>query len=130
MVSSVSPLATTIGEPPEAVQPAADPPTACGFESEAVCVPDAAGALCASGDDVTPGVGAALVVLLANGFENGLSLWEKRVTSDEHPDSKMRPSPASARRGNARPLTPATQSLIGFHPRPRDYYKCSLRRSS
>src|ERR1700733_2887999 len=118
MVSSVSPLATTTGEPPAAVQPAADPPTACGFESDAVRVPDPAGAPCASGDVVTPGAGAACVVLLANGLENGLSLWEKRVTSDEHPDRKRRPSPASARRGKARPLVPATQSLIGFHPRP------------
>src|ERR1700722_7097787 len=130
MVSSVSPSATTIGEPPEAVQPAADPPTACGFESEAVCVADAPGAACASGADVTPDVGAAWFVLLAKGLVNGLSLWEKRLTSDEHPDSKIRPSPTRARRGNARPFTPATQSLIGFHPRPRDYYKCSLRRSS
>ena len=59
IVSRVSPLPTTIGEPPEAVQPTADPPTACGFDSEAVCVPDAAGAACASGDVVTPDVGAA-----------------------------------------------------------------------
>src|SRR5215469_10272067 len=101
MVSNVSPLATTIGEPPAAVQPAADPPTACGFESEAVWVPDAP---CASGDVVTPGAGA--VVLAANGFENGLSLCEKRVTSDEHPDRKRRPKPASAIRGKARPFVP------------------------
>ena len=60
------------------------------------------------------------VVLLANGLVNGLSLWLKRVTSDEHPDRKRRPSPASVRRGNARPFVPATQSLIGFHPRPRN----------
>ena len=60
-----------------------------------------------------------VVVLLAKGLENGLSLCEKRVTSDEHPDRKRRPKPASARRGNARPFVPATQSLIGFHPRPR-----------
>ena len=52
-----------------------------------------------------PRVGAA-VVLLAKGLENGLSLCEKRVTSDEHPDRKRRPKPASARRGNARPFVP------------------------
>ena len=114
-------MATTIGEPPAAVQPAADPPTAWGLEREAVRVALAAGADCASGEVVTPDVGAARVVLLAKGLVNGLSLWEKRVTSDEHPDRKIRPKPTSARRGNTRPFVPATQSLIGFHPRPRDY---------
>ena len=52
-------LELVLGDPPAAVQPAADPPTACGFESEAVWTGEGADAPCASGDVVTPDVGAA-----------------------------------------------------------------------
>lgn len=125
-------MATTIGEPPAAVQPVAEPPTACGRKSEALRAYEGAGAARASGDVVTPDDEAApgAAVLLANGLENGLSLWVKRVTSDEHPASRRTPNPANARRGNARPLVHATQSLIDSTHAHATANKYSVRRSS
>ena len=58
-----------------------------------MCVADAPGAPCATGDVVTPGVGAALVVLLANGLVKGLSLCEKRVTSGRASGKEKEPEP-------------------------------------
>src|SRR5271170_2187667 len=73
IVSSDSPSPTTIGEPPAAVQPTAEPPTGWALRAaETVCVAVGAGAPCASGTEVTAGVGVASAVLLANGLEKGL----------------------------------------------------------
>ena len=46
--------------------------------------------------------------LLANGLENGLSLWEKRVTSDEHPASR-RSAQSSQRETRERASSLSTQ---------------------